>query len=141
MIPQSSLLTETKKFPILEGEEQELVNEGMYGTALCLYLQAKLPLAGIEVPFFCNEDWGWWLQTEHKGFRMGLCIYSDSDTSPHSECYALMPFIQAPRQWSWSKFRWIDQRQEVMAIIGALERIFISDAGIHAVTRHDDFPS
>jgi hypothetical protein len=62
------------KSPNLEGEIDELVNEGIYGKALCLYLQAKLPLSGIEVPFFCNEDCGWRLQTEGNGFRMGLCI-------------------------------------------------------------------
>ena len=62
MIPQSCLLIETKKFPVLEGEKEELVNEGMYGKALCAYLQVKLLLVGIQVPFFCNEDWGWWLQ-------------------------------------------------------------------------------
>jgi hypothetical protein len=69
----------------------------MYGKALCLYLQAKLPLAGIEVPFFCNEDWGWWLQTEHNSFRMGLCIYSDPEAHPHPERDALLPSIQAAR--------------------------------------------
>jgi hypothetical protein len=31
MIPHSCLLIETKKFPVLEGEMDELVNEGMYG--------------------------------------------------------------------------------------------------------------
>ena len=47
MIPQSCLLIETKKFPVLKGEQEEIVNEGMYGKALCTYLQAKLPLVGI----------------------------------------------------------------------------------------------
>jgi hypothetical protein len=140
MIPQSCLLIETTKFPILEGEKEGLVNEGMYGKAFCLYLQARLPLAGIEVPFFCNEDWGWWLHTERNGFRMGLCIYSDPEAHPHPERYALLPSIQAARTWSWSKFRWIDQTQDVMAIVGALEMIFTADGDIPTVTRHDDDP-
>ncbi len=140
MIPHSCLVIETKKFPMLEGEEELLVNEGMVGQALCTYLQAQLPLGGIDVPFFCNEDWGWWLQTERNGFRMGLCIYSDPDAAPDPERYALMPSIQAPRRWSWSRFRWIHHTQDVMATIGALEQVFINDADIHAVTRHDDHP-
>ena len=140
MIPQSCLLIETAKFPALDGEKDELVNEGMYGKALCTYLQAKLPLVGIQVPFFCNEDWGWWLQTERNGFRMGLCIYSDPGADPDPERYALMPSFQAPRQWSWLRFRWIDQTQDELAIIGALERIFTSEVDIHAVTRHAHHP-
>jgi len=107
------LLIETKKLPALEGERKELVNEGMVRKALCQSLQLALPSVGINVPFFCNEDWGWWLQTERNGFRMGLCIYSDPDADPDPERYALMPSIQAPRQWSWSRFRWIDRSQEV----------------------------
>lgn len=57
MISQACLLIETKEFPVLERERNELVNEGIYGKALRTFLQARLPLAGIDVPFFCNEDW------------------------------------------------------------------------------------
>jgi hypothetical protein len=140
MIPQSCLLIKTKKFLVLQGEKEELVNEGKYGKELCIYLQARLPLVGNQVPYFCNEDWGWWLQTEQNGFRMGLCIYSDSNAAPDPECYPLMPSIQEPTQWSWSKFRWIDRPQDVMEIIGAFEKIFTTDADIHAETRHDHHP-
>ena len=59
MIPQSWLLIETQKFPILEGEDEDIANERMYGKALCNYLQSELPRVGVSVPFFCNEDWGW----------------------------------------------------------------------------------
>lgn len=127
-------------FPILEGEKQELVNDGMFGKALCTYLQERLPSAGFSVPFFCNEDWGWWLQTERSGFCIGLCIYSDPDADADPERYALMPSLQSPRQWSWLRFRWIDRSEDVLAIIDALEQIFTSDPEIHAVTRHDDIP-
>jgi hypothetical protein len=57
MIPQSSLLIESKKFPVMPGEDQEITNERMYGKALCHYLQAELPQAGLKVPAYCNEDW------------------------------------------------------------------------------------
>ncbi|MBW4531212.1 MAG: hypothetical protein KME02_11070 [Aphanothece saxicola GSE-SYN-MK-01-06B] len=60
------------------------------------------------------------------------------DADPES--YVLMPSIQAPRQWPWTRFRWIGRWQEVMEIIGALEGIFTCDADIHAVTRHGNFP-
>jgi len=46
------------KFPILPGEKEELVNEGMYGKALAQYLQGKLKDRGYDAPFICCEDYG-----------------------------------------------------------------------------------
>ena len=56
MIPNSCIKIETTKFPILEGEKDEIVNENMYGKAVCNYLEKELPKENIEVPFYCNED-------------------------------------------------------------------------------------
>jgi hypothetical protein len=140
MIPQSCLLIATKKFPILEGEDEEITNEHMYGKALCNYLQAALPRAGINVPFFCNEDWGWWLEVERGGFKMGLCIYSDPDATGNPERYALLPSILDDKKWSWSKFGSVDVSKEVLELIGIVERVFKDDKEISAVTRHDDYP-
>ncbi|MBD2550927.1 hypothetical protein H6G65_15305 [Microcystis elabens FACHB-917] len=75
-----------------------------------------------------------------RGFRLGLCIYSDPGADSDPERYALMPSIQAPTQWSWSGFSWIGRSEDVLAIIDALEQIFSSDPEIQAVTRHDDVP-
>ena len=137
MIPRTCLLIESSRFPILEGEKQELVNDGMFGKALCTYLQERLPPAGLPVPFFCNEDWGWWLQTERNGFRLGLCIYSDPGADADPERYALMPSLQSPRQWSWSRFRWIDRSEDVLAFINSLAdlRQRPGDPGRHAPRR------
>jgi hypothetical protein len=140
MIPQSCLLIETKKFPILDGEEEELTNENMYGKALCNYLEAELPRAGINVPFFCNEDWGWWLEVERGGFKMGLCIYSDPDAAGNPERYAVMPSILEGKKWSWSKLGSVDVSNDVLEVIGIVERVFKNDKEIAAVTRHDDYP-
>ncbi len=50
------------KFPILPGEADELVNEGMYGKALAEYLISRLREYGYDAPFCCCEDWGWWVE-------------------------------------------------------------------------------
>lgn len=140
MIPQSCLLVETRKFPILPGEDEELTNERMYGKALCLYLQAELPRASISVPSYCNEDWGWWVAVERGHFKMGLCIYSDPDAVGSPERYALLPSLHQARKWSWSRFRPVDVAADVMGIMDAVEQILKCDRDIAIVTRHDDFP-
>lgn len=140
MILQSCLLLETRKFPVMPGEDEELVNPGLYGKALCQYLEAALPAVGLQVPFFCAEDWGWWLEVEYRTFRMGLCIYSDPEADGSPGQYAILPSIQQARTWSWSKFRFLDHAPDVLAVIDLVERVLKSDAEITAVSRHDDYP-
>jgi hypothetical protein len=140
MIPNSCLIIESEKFPILEGEDEELVNEKMYGKALCLYLEAELPNAGIAVPFFCNEDWGWWLEVEKSGFKMGLCIYSDPAAEGNPKRYAILPSIQEGRKWSWSKWKNVDHSADVLGLMSEVESVFKLDNDIRAVTRHNDYP-
>lgn len=140
MIPQSCLLIETKKFPIMPGEDQEIVNERMYGKALCQYLESVLPRAGVEVPSYCAEDWGWWLDVKRGAFKMGLCIYSDPEAKKDPERYAILPSIQQAQKWSWSKFRNIDNSRDVLELVAIVERVLKSDSAISTVKRHDDYP-
>jgi hypothetical protein len=140
VIPQSCLLIETKKFPRLAGEDQELANEGMYGKALCQYLQEELPRSGIDVPSFCNEDWGWWVAVERDGFKMGLCVYSDPAATGDPERYAVLPSIHQAKKWSWGRLRAVDVSQDVLGVMQTVEMVMKRDKDIHAVTRHDDYP-
>ena len=140
MIEASVLKVVTNKFPILPGEDDELVNENMYGKALCLYLQEQLSCAGINVPMYICEDWGWWVEVERAEFSMGLCVYSDPDAHGNPKSYAIMPSIHDPKKWSWSKFRMVDVGNDVMGIMDDLASILLSDKGVSQVTRHDDFP-
>lgn len=140
MIPGTCLEIRTRKFPILDGEKDEIVNEGMFGKALCIYLEGRLTGKGIRVPFFCAEDWGWWLEVEDGDFKMGLCIYSDPEFQDFPQRYAIMSGLDSGKKWSWSKFRFIDLSDRILKIFAAVEAIFSEDAEIESVTRHDDFP-
>lgn len=140
MIVNSCIKIETKKFPILEGEDEELVNENMYGKALCQYLEKELPAFGIKTPSYCCEDWGWWLDVENGEFNMALCIYSDPEGKGNPEKYAIMPSILKDKKWSWSKFKKIDVSKDVLKIMNTLEDVFRKDSEITSVSRHDDFP-
>ena len=140
MIASSCIKIRTNKFPILEGEEEEIVNENMYGKALCLYLKQELPKSEVQVPFFCNADWGWWLEIEDGEFSMALCIYSDPDATGNPESYAIIPSIQEPKKWSWSKFRKIDNSENVINLMNKVAGIFENDKQITELSRHDEFP-
>jgi hypothetical protein len=140
MIPGNCLLIETDKFPVLESEEEELVNEGMYGKALCRYLEKELPKLNINVPSFCCEDWGWWVAVSSGEFEMGLCIYSDPNLGDKPTRYAIMSSVTERKKWVWSKFRKIDVSKDVSRIMDQVEKLFEEDSEITQVSRHDDYP-
>ena len=140
MIANSCIKIETTKFPILEGEQEEIVNENMYGKALCKYLEIELPKEKIQVPFYCNEDWGWWLEVKSNNFSMALCIYSDPDAIDNPESYAILPSEHNAKKWYWSKFKSLDISKDVLAIMGTVTNIFKKDKEILKVSLHNDFP-
>lgn len=69
----------TDQFPVLPGEEDELVNPGTYGKAFAMYLQAQLTQAGYRCPLVCCEDWGWRVSVELKEKTIGLTCYREHD--------------------------------------------------------------
>jgi hypothetical protein len=93
------------KFPILPGEDQELVNEGMYGKALGQYLLIRLRERGYEAPFLGCEDWGWWVELTGFPFVFGVCIYGCALKSGQLDLYVTDGATVSERQWSWRRFR------------------------------------
>lgn len=128
------------KFPILPGEEKELVNPGMYGKAIAQYLQEKLRDRGYEVPFFCNEDWGWFVKLKGAPFDCGVCIYCWSAKDRPLDFFCTDSAVGL-RQWSWSRFRFVD-KPWVRKLHDDMVTIFRGDPEVEVVsTDLDDFPS
>ena len=140
MIKNCVIKIETKKFPILDGEKAEIVNENMYGQALCQYLEKELPSFDMKADGYLNEDWGWWLAIVDGDWRMDLRIYSDPDATDNPESYAIMPSIMEEKKWRWSEFRRMDVSKDVLGTMDKVEKLFLNDRDITKVTRHDGFP-
>ena len=140
MISGNCIELHTKKFPILAGEDDEIVNEGTYGKALCQYLERELPKVGVEVPLVICEDWGWWIEVKYNEFVLGLQIYSDAEAGQNPEKYAIMSSISEHRKWSWKNFRKIELTDEVTGILNKLVQVLAKDSDIYLLKRHDDFP-
>jgi hypothetical protein len=120
------------KFPILEGEEQELVNPGMYGKALAIYLQDRLRSIGYVVPFYNCEDWGWWVEIEGAPFSFGACIYCGPGSDGSLE-YACKVGLSWGKVWSWKKFKRIDASPWSDKLHDDLLAVFNSDPDIEVL--------
>lgn len=120
------------KFPILRGEEEELVNEGTYGKAVAQYLQARLQERGYQVPFYCCEDWGWWVELKNAPFAFGVCIYSGPKRDRPIDFFCT-DSIHGERKWSWSQFRFLNTNPWVQKLHQDMVAIFQADPEIELV--------
>ena len=127
------------KFPILPGEEEELVNEGMYGKALAHYLQEKLTARGYNTAFICCEDWGWWIELKGAPFVFGVCIYCGPKVSGVLDLFCT-DGMTAVREWSWRKFRMIDTTPWAAKLHEDLVSIFRADPEVELVSTSLDSP-
>lgn len=129
----------SSKFPILPGEEEELVNDGIYGKALALYLQQQLVERGYDAPFVCCEDWGWWVELKMAPFAYGVCVYRfDQDKEPAEFCCTDAPV--GKRKFSWQKFRLIETAPYREKLFADLKSILESDDEIEFLGAKEDFP-
>jgi hypothetical protein len=131
------ILVKSSKFRVLPGEEKDLVNEGMYGKALAMYLQAKLGERGYEVPFFCCEDWGWWVELKNVPFDFGVCIYS-GPVGDGPIVFSCTDSAHASRKWSWRKFRFMGTEAWSKKLHEDLMAIFKSDNEVEIVGVSDE---
>lgn len=127
------------KFPVLPGEDAELVNEGTYGKSLAQYLEARLKERAYEIPFHCCEDWGWWVAVEGQSFGLGVCVYGASDL-PRSHELCVRISESPRRRWSWARFGFIDTAPRVTALFNDLADIFASDKEVQILGYPQAYP-
>lgn len=127
------------KFPILKGEKEEMVNDGMYGKALAKYLQRKLSERGYDAPLICCEDWGWWVELKAAPFAFGVCIYCGFGKNGPVD-FACTDGVAAPKMWSWAKFRFVDTSPWVNRLHEDLITIFQADDDVQIIAISNEFP-
>ena len=131
----------SRKFPILPGEAEELVNEGMYGKALAEYLVDNLGERGYEPSDCCCEDWGWWIGLSGFSFLFGICIYGRESGGGDLDLYVTDGATQGWR-WSWQKFRFVDNGARLAAakLHRDLIAAFDADPEVHVLASDLDSP-
>jgi hypothetical protein len=130
----------SNKLRILPGEDDEIVNEGMYGKACAEYLQQALVGRGYSVPFFVCEDWGWWLEIKGLDFTCGIGIYGLQ--IDESDALDLCVTVLTPKgkKWNWLKLRSIDTSPEINELHDTIRSVFVDDEDIVVLSESDDFP-
>jgi hypothetical protein len=128
------------KFPVLPGEEEEIVNPGMFGKALGEYLQAELGKRGYDAPFVCAEDWGWWVELTSAPFTLGVCIYAGPREGEQAEFLCADGATAGTRAWNWKQFRFIDTAPWIDVLYEDLLAIFHSDPEVEVLGTPTEVP-
>lgn len=128
------------KLGVMPGEDEELVNEGMYGKAFAQFLQSGLSRLGYQTPLVAGEDWGWWVTVAGLPFSCGLCIYGTR--IGESDELDLCVTVSTPRgrRWQWRQFRFMDTTPEVERLHRSIRAVCEADPGITIIGETADFP-
>lgn len=129
----------SSKFPVLPGEKEELINEGMYGKALAAYLQSSLSERGYDAPFVCCEDWGWWVELKTAPFAFGVCIYSGPEKDGPVD-FVCTDGASGRKKWCWKTFRFIETSPWVDQLFDDMMAIFEADHDVEIVAVTEEFP-
>jgi hypothetical protein len=124
----------------MPGEDDELVNEGMYGKAFARYLQDSLTQNGYEAPDVVCEDWGWWVTIAGLPFTCGIGVYGMQidDTDDLDLCVTVL--ARRGKIWSWSKFGFVDTTPELDKLHETIRGICNADDEVTVVAETPDFP-
>ena len=129
----------SSQFPVLPGEDEELVNEGTYGKALSRYLKGQLESRGYEVPFICCEDWGWWVEISGNLFSTGVRVYA-TEALPESQELCVVASPDPGKKWSWRRLRFVETTAVAAKLQVDLMEIFSSDSGIEVIGLAETYP-
>ena len=121
-------------------EDEELVNEGMYGKALAKYLQRELALNGYHTPSISCEDWGWWITVAGLPYSCGIGVYGRRMEDREDLDLCVTVLTPRGKRWSWTRFRFMDTTMEVDRLHLTLRQICSVDKDIHVIAESFDFP-
>ncbi|RBP40402.1 hypothetical protein DES53_108109 [Roseimicrobium gellanilyticum] len=127
------------KFPVLPGEEEEIVNPDTYGKAFATFIRDGLLQRGWNSPFLCCEDWGWWIEMQLPDTSFGICCYRQGEDN--GECDLICsPSPDSDKKWSWKKFRRVNIGPDLRRLEADLESLFREDPEIQWMGKLDEMP-
>jgi hypothetical protein len=123
------------KFPSFENDIEGVNwSAGVYGKRLADYLVKNFPLHGIRVARHLPEDWGWYIEIEHKGgfaLSVGCGSYQEYENG-------FLCFVEPSKPTVWRWFKKIDVTDDVEKVTTALHKILTNEPGVSSLRWWDE---
>ena len=132
----------SEHFPVLPGEAEELVNEGMYGKALARHLAAALTARGHDCSEPFCEDWGWAVLVGGSGASAMLGVYA-GPADPDPTDYVCTVHATPHHHFSWRRLRFVADPHDVAwaeRLEATLVQLLREDRQLEVVSVTSEFP-
>ena len=121
----------------LDDEHDDYINPGLYALAFADFLERELTQRGYPAKFRCQEDWGHWMELEHKGnFTLAVgCANTGEDIDGQSEHRVwLSPDKPVIRKF----FKKIDVQSDLEKLAATLREVLESSSAINNIRIEDE---
>jgi len=99
---RNDILFETERFNFSQVKEQ-FINPCCFGQDLVVWLRRKLLERGLEVIAPDQEDWGWYIEVEHRGSWYFVGIGGNADESSEKPNQGEWRIMVEKRRSLWQK--------------------------------------
>ena len=133
---------QTTRFLVEPNEDEEIVNEGMYGAALSSYLEQELNKRGYSGKVVA-EDFGYWLgfsRAEDPKSSLEMAVYCPSRKNQNPMEYVVLVMTHKTKRWVWSKFKHMSFAPLVAKFQQDVKAILEAAPGTKILSLSDDMP-
>jgi hypothetical protein len=120
----------------LDDAHDDFINPGMYALELADFLENEFQKRGYTVKFRCQEDWGHWMELQHKGdFTLAICCANTGDSVGGQAEHRV--FLTPDKPYVRKLFKKIDVRSDIEQLASTLRDIFDESAVIDNIRVED----
>ena len=133
---------QTTRFLVEPGEDEEIVNEGMYGAALSTYLETELNKRGY-VGGAVGEDFGYWLGFSHPDAplaKLEMAVYCPGRKNETPMQYVVLVMTHKTKKWVWSKWKSISFAPMIAKLQADVRDILANAPETTVLSISDDMP-
>jgi len=141
-IKEEFIHIQTSRFLVEPDEDDEIVNEGMYGAAISTYLETELNKRNYEGGAV-SEDFGYWLGFSHPDAplaKLEVTVHCPNGRNQNPMEYVILVMTHRTKRWVWAKFKSISFEPAILKLQADVRDILKNAPETKILSISDDMP-